>query len=267
MRPDVVGMRSRCSIGLVAIMLVSPPYSFTPAKEHRAPTVGKLEGHVRDSTGLPMPSAQVWIDGTAYGGVADTRGHYLIDNIPARVIDLTVTHVGYRRVQLKGVRISEGNTIAQDFSLEPIGPSLEQVDQGDAQVALRKDAGDTSANVMATSEKMTVGRIATGLLTQLSGAIIDSARNALVGRLLGSTLKGLSGEVTTATGIPIAGAKIEVDGASYVLTGEDGRFLILPATGRRLNLRVSAPGFRTLETPLDKLKGGEGRRVTVRLKP
>jgi hypothetical protein len=259
-------MRSTWSIGLVAIMLVAPPASFTPGAEQRAPTVGKLEGHVRDSTGLPMPSAQVWIDGTGFGGVADLRGHYFIDNIPARMVDLTVTHVGYRRVQLKGVRISEGNTIAQDFSLEPIGNVLDQIEQSESQVALSKEAAsDTAATVVETREKMTVGRIATGLLTQLSGAVIDSARNALVGRLLGSTLKGLSGEVTTAAGIPIAGAKIEVDGASYVLTGADGRFLILPAIGRKLNLRVSAPGFRTLETPLDKLKGGEGRRLTLRL--
>jgi hypothetical protein len=259
-------MRSSWCVGLVAIVLLSPVGRAGPARGHPARAAGKLEGHVRDSTGLPMPSAQVWIDGTEYGGVTDLRGYYLIDNIPPRVVDLTVTLVGYRRVQLKGLRISEGNTTAQDFSLEPVNLDRDAVAQRPGQVVLRDDAGAETTARATEGGRLTVGRIATGLLAQISGAVIDSARRALVGQLLGNQLNGISGEVTNLLGQPIAGARIEVDGTAFVLTGADGRFLIQPPIGRKLNLRVSAQGFSTLETPLEKLKDGQARSVILRLR-
>lgn len=267
MRTDVVGMRSARCLGLVVILVVSAPRSFTPAALYRAAEVGKLEGHVRDSTGLPMPSAQVWIDGTAYGGAADSQGHYFIDNIPPQVVDLTVTMVGYKRVQLKGIRILKGNTIAQDFSLEPIASGVVSVAQSATPMASQAPA-DSQVVVVAADEekkKLNVGRIATGLLTEIGSAVIDSAKRAIVGRLLGNESKGLLGLVTSKTGQPIAGAKIDVDGAASVLTDSDGRFQIQPPVGRKFTLRVSAPGYGVLEAPLDKLKGGEGRRVSLRL--
>jgi hypothetical protein len=248
------------------MILVSSPDSLAPPQPDLAGMGGRLEGHVRDSVGLPMPTAQVWIDGTAYGGVADVQGYYFIDNLPARVVNLTVTLVGYRRVQLKGVRISNGNTIAQDFSLEPVSPNSEiELDSEPVQQdgVISERAPDSPAG---QGGKTTMGRIALGILTELSAAVIDSARNVLAGRILGSERTGLLGQVTTGTGQPIAGARIEVDGASYVLTGEDGRFLIQPPIGRKLRLKVSAPGYSTLETPMEKLKGGEGRRVFLRLR-
>ncbi|HWB37425.1 MAG TPA: carboxypeptidase regulatory-like domain-containing protein, partial [Rugosimonospora sp.] len=48
-----------------------------------AQSTGKLEGRIRDQAGAPIASAQVRIEGTAFGAVADSRGYYFINNVPA----------------------------------------------------------------------------------------------------------------------------------------------------------------------------------------
>ncbi|MFN8650789.1 MAG: TonB-dependent receptor [Gemmatimonadales bacterium] len=83
-----------------------------------AQTTGKLEGRIRDQAGAPVIGAQVRIPGTAFGAVADQRGYYFINNIPASVISVQAAFVGYRPVQVNGLRILAGQTITQDFSLE-----------------------------------------------------------------------------------------------------------------------------------------------------
>lgn len=262
MRPDVVRMQSVWCLSLAVMVLLSP------TTVRYQPAVGKLEGHIRDSIGMPMPTAQVWVDGTEFGGVADSHGYYFIENIPPGVVDLTVSLVGYRRAQVKRVRILDGNTIAQDFSLDPISHAIVALEPGEGRLT---QAGDTSGEVtvadpVKVKARSPLNEIA-GVLLKIPGELVDSAKHALTARLMGSLLRGLAGQVTTGTGQPIQGATIEVDGAPSVVTGMDGKFLIQPPVGRKVTLRVSAQGFRTLETPVEKLKAGEGRRLFLRLKP
>ena len=67
-----------------------------------AQSTGKLEGRIRDQAGAPIASAQVRVEGTAFGAVADSRGYYFINNVPAGSIDVTAQFVGYKPVRMTG---------------------------------------------------------------------------------------------------------------------------------------------------------------------
>ena len=54
-----------------------------------AQSTGKLEGRIRDQAGAPIAGAQVRVEGSAYGAVADSRGYYFINDLPAGTIDVT----------------------------------------------------------------------------------------------------------------------------------------------------------------------------------
>ncbi len=92
-----------------------------------AQTSGKVEGRIRDEAGAPIPSAQVTIDGTAFGAVANGQGYYFINNVPAGSYTLTAKFVGYKSFQITGFKVVSGQITAQDFSLtaQPVG--LEEI--------------------------------------------------------------------------------------------------------------------------------------------
>ena len=81
-----------------------------------AQATGKIEGRVRDQAGAPIASAQVRINGTAFGAVANAQGYYFINNVPSGVYELVGTFVGYKPVGVSGLRVAAGQTITQDFT-------------------------------------------------------------------------------------------------------------------------------------------------------
>ena len=78
----------------------------------------RVDGYIRDHMGTPIVNAQVFVIGTAFSGLSDARGHYLITGIPAGPIDLRAAFVGYRPVVVRGVQVHAGLTTHQDFVLE-----------------------------------------------------------------------------------------------------------------------------------------------------
>ncbi|HXG44905.1 MAG TPA: TonB-dependent receptor [Gemmatimonadales bacterium] len=92
-----------------------------------AQATGKIEGRVRDQAGAPIPGAQVRIEGTAFGAVANNQGYYFINNVPAGTVDLRATFVGYRPFIATGLRVLAGQTMTQDFVLEQAPVELEEI--------------------------------------------------------------------------------------------------------------------------------------------
>lgn len=170
MRERFVGAFVRVvrSIALAAVVLVAGAVTL------HAQTTGKLEGRIRDQAGAPIPSAQVRIDGTAFGAVADARGYWFINNVPAGVVDLTATFVGFKRVQVKGLRVTSGQTITQDFALE-----AQAVDIGEIEVVaannqlVPRDEVVTKQRISGDfTEKLPVDRIANVLALQ-PGVVVN----------------------------------------------------------------------------------------------
>ncbi len=170
MRERVVGafFRAVQSLALAAVALV------VGAVALHAQATGKLEGRIRDQAGAPIPSAQVRIDGTAFGAVADNRGYWFINNVPAGLVDLTASFVGFKPVRVTGLRVSAGQTITQDFALE-----AQAVDIGEISVTsavnqlVPRDAVTTKQTINGDfTEKLPVDRINTVLALQ-PGVVVN----------------------------------------------------------------------------------------------
>ncbi|HEX5574702.1 MAG TPA: carboxypeptidase regulatory-like domain-containing protein, partial [Gemmatimonadales bacterium] len=88
---------------------------------------GKLEGRLRDLAGLPLVEAQIYLVGTAYSAQTDPQGYYFINNIPAGEAVIRAALIGYHPVEVRNLRILAGQTITQDFTLEPAPVQLQQL--------------------------------------------------------------------------------------------------------------------------------------------
>ena len=91
------------------------------------PQVGKIEGRVRDQAGAPIANAQVTIVGTAFGALTNKAGYYFFNSVPAGTITIRVAFVGYKSVEVPGIRIWTGQTVTQDIQLEPTSVQLDEI--------------------------------------------------------------------------------------------------------------------------------------------
>ncbi|HEX7918550.1 MAG TPA: von Willebrand factor type A domain-containing protein [Gemmatimonadales bacterium] len=80
--------------------------------------LGRIAGFVKDNGGAPIPDAQVFVVGTPLSALTDRNGHYLIMNVAPGTVDLRAAFVGYRPVLVRGVRVTGGETVMQNFALE-----------------------------------------------------------------------------------------------------------------------------------------------------
>jgi hypothetical protein len=85
-----------------------------------AGSTGKISGVVTDAgnhTGLP--GANVLIEGTSIGAVADLEGRYAILNVPPGTYRVRASMIGYRTMIVQNVRVSADLTTAIDAALPP----------------------------------------------------------------------------------------------------------------------------------------------------
>lgn len=80
---------------------------------------GKIVGKVTDeSTGEPIPGANVLIEGTSMGAATDLKGEYFILNIPPGSYSVRASIIGYKTVIQTGVDVSINHTTNLHFQLE-----------------------------------------------------------------------------------------------------------------------------------------------------
>ncbi len=88
---------------------------------------GKLEGRIRDQADQPVANARVIIVGTAFAATANPQGYYFFNSVPAGTYDVRASFVGYKAQELTGVRITSGQTVTQDFSLEQTAVEIQEI--------------------------------------------------------------------------------------------------------------------------------------------
>ena len=70
---------------------------------------GNLLGIVSDSNGsFPLPGANVYLEGTNFGGITDYEGKVYISNLPTGDYKLIVTYIGYNNEE-KDISIEAGS--------------------------------------------------------------------------------------------------------------------------------------------------------------
>ncbi len=108
-------VRIYVAIGSLAVLSSLLPGRAVTAQE----TTGKVQGTVRSPDGVPLPIAQVFIVGTAFGAATDLNGYYFLNNVPIGGYTLRVQLIGYKPVIVQGARVLGGQTIDVNVTLEP----------------------------------------------------------------------------------------------------------------------------------------------------
>jgi Ca-activated chloride channel homolog len=83
----------------------------------RVPATGRVKGHVRDTAGAPIATAQVFILGTALNALTDSTGAYVFAAVPEGSMSIRAAFIGYRSVQAS-ITVRRGRTTIHDFTLE-----------------------------------------------------------------------------------------------------------------------------------------------------
>jgi outer membrane receptor protein involved in Fe transport len=79
---------------------------------------GKIRGTVKDAeTGQPLMGTNVVIQGTMMGSATDENGEFIILNIPVGKYSLVATYMGYQKVTVGNVIVSENQTTFQNYSM------------------------------------------------------------------------------------------------------------------------------------------------------
>ena len=88
---------------LLILIAVVGVFGLHPAQ---AGTTGKITGQVVDqTTGDPLPGANVVLSGTSLGAAADMDGQYTILYVPPGIYDLDISVIGYTKVSITTVRV------------------------------------------------------------------------------------------------------------------------------------------------------------------
>ncbi|MBT8304161.1 MAG: SusC/RagA family TonB-linked outer membrane protein [Bacteroidia bacterium] len=174
-----------------------------------------VSGTVIDNNGIPLPGANVIVQGTSNGAQTDFDGNYTLNNVASDAV-LVVSYVGYdtQEIPVNGqstvnVTLQEGNALDEVIV---IGYGATTVKDATGAVS-SVSAEDFNAGIIATPEQLIQGKTAGVQITQTSGepgAGIDI-------RIRGTnSVRSNNNPLFVVDGIPLAGgstsAGLEVAG-------------------------------------------------------
>ena len=120
----------------------------------QAGTTGKISGRVTSEIGDPLASANVVVQGTSLGAMADMEGYFFILNVPPGTYRIAASYIGYETVIQTDVLVRVDRTVQLDFVL--------------AQEALAVDA------IVITAERPVVERDITSTVKNIGADEIES---------------------------------------------------------------------------------------------
>lgn len=134
-------------------------------------TVGVVEGTVKNSAGVPLPRANVVLQGTRVGARTGTDGHYVIRVAPGSYT-LRVSLIGFSP-STRPVAVAEGQSLTADFQLEVLPTELQPV---------------VSTGYRVQSRAAVTGSISSVSSEDFKDVPTDNLSNELAGRLSGVTI-------------------------------------------------------------------------------
>jgi outer membrane receptor for ferrienterochelin and colicin len=127
---------------------------FLSVLESLAGETGKIAGKITDnSSGGPLPGANLLIIGTTLGSVADVKGEYFIINVPPGTHELRASYIGYKTELRTSVKVLVDKTTVVDFQLNSQAVKGEEV----TVMAYRPDR--VESDVTATKITYDIGQI------------------------------------------------------------------------------------------------------------
>lgn len=163
-------MRCYKTISAVAIVFLGILFLFLLSFPVYAAMTGKISGRIIDkSSKAPLPGASIQITGTSMGNYSSQDGYYFIMNVSPGTYDITAKLIGYRPVEMKGVRITTDKTTELDFEMSVSALETKEV----VEVVGKREMieKDVTTNVRTVSseqiQNMAVTEIADILKTQV----------------------------------------------------------------------------------------------------
>ena len=282
----------RCSPGDVMLGAVAPGYAPTSQAvlglrggENRRDVVIRLtpgaaiDGHVRDSSGKPIPGATIYVTDsesrpTGFSAHTNPYGAFHFDALPSGNAHLVVTYTNYIETDVTAV-VQAGTTIPVDIILrkgsvifgvvrrdgKPIGGvdvSIQGEDfefQGDCPVLSREDGTYTIRNTPpGLYSVVSRAKVDTGIFGMEQTRVIDVPEDGSVALDidLPNPTAIVEGTITS-NGRPVADANvavlpIETDSGSVISmnaetkTGPDGRYRLNNVIPGQIALVISIPG-------------------------
>jgi outer membrane receptor protein involved in Fe transport len=138
-------------------------------------STGKITGRVTDAArGEELPGVNIFVEGTQVGASSDINGRYVILNVPPGLHTVTASLVGYKRMQIRDVRVSVGFTTTLDFALDEGSVELDAiVVQGERTPLIRKDLTNPVASISAEAiEELPITELSQVIGLQ-SGIVVD----------------------------------------------------------------------------------------------
>ncbi|MEL6823608.1 MAG: carboxypeptidase-like regulatory domain-containing protein, partial [Calditrichota bacterium] len=181
-------------------------------------------GTITDAnTGEPLPGANVVVTGKLIGASADSRGQFLIEDVPVGTYELAVDFIGYARPTIQ-VDVQDGETVTADFQLSISTLSMDEIVViGSTIRATRKELGNTVTTIK-----------------QQDLAVKDNLTSALQGKVPGA-------RVTQNSGDPAGGFSVTLRGVSSIFGSSDPLYVldgvvISNQSANVTNLNVFSPG-------------------------
>jgi outer membrane receptor for ferrienterochelin and colicins len=89
---------------------------------------GTLRGKIIDSrSGVPLPQANVRLEGTTLGAASGDDGSYVVEGIPPGSYDVQVSLIGYKTERRQVISIEEGREASLDIALDETSVSIDEV--------------------------------------------------------------------------------------------------------------------------------------------
>ncbi len=200
----------RSLLAIAATALLAIPVS---AQER-----GTITGQVTDAATMqPLSGAQVVIEGTNFGALANEAGRFLIPNVPAGTHTLRAIMIGYGP-ETVNVTVAAGQTAAADFRLSQSAIQLDAVVVTATGEQRKREIGNA------------VGTIDAAALTEI--APVTSMATLLQGRTAGVQVFGSAGTSG-------AGSRIRIRGSSSISLSNDP---LVYVDGIRVDNRQSGLG-------------------------
>ncbi len=167
---------------------------------------GRVIGLVVDAeTGQPLVGAQVNVEGTTIGMLANNDGRFLLQNVPTGDHTIHVERIGYA-IGNQTVTVTEGGTATANFQLQPQAVQLEGMVVTGYGSQRREDITGSVASVKAD---------------QFVQAPARDAATLIAGKIAGLTVNSPSGDPTATSEIMLRGITT-VEGSKSPLVLVDG---------------------------------------------
>jgi len=160
---------------------------------------GSLKGKILDKeNGEPIPFANISLlqsGKVITGGMTDFDGKFNIKPVAAGVYDVKASYVGYKSLQISGLRITAGKITFQDFKLASSAEILEEVEVVSYKVPLiSKDQTSSGGTVTSEDIAKMPGRSAESVASTVGGVFTeDGAVSSIRGSRSDATVYYIDG--------------------------------------------------------------------------